>query len=114
MATFRVVKHFDVVKHIGPSVFPSCVRFALDSFALKQLEKTLGDGVIVAVPTPTHALLQIVGLAEIPPVIAAELTALIGMHHHRFSRLPTPHCAINQALIASSRSIRGPIDQPTT
>ncbi len=74
MATFWVVEHFDVIKHIGPAFFPSCVCSALDSFALEQLEETFGNRIVVAGAAPAPALLQVVGLAKIPPVIAAELT----------------------------------------
>ena len=91
MAAFCVVKHVNIVKHICPSFFSSCVGSAFDSFTLEQLEETLCNSVVVAVAASTHALLQIVGFAEILSVIAAELATLIGMHHHRFRRLATQH-----------------------
>ena len=81
MAAFWVVKHFNIVKHICPSFFSSRIDSAFDSLPLEQLEKTLGNGVVMTVSTPAHALLQIVGFAEILPVIAAELASHIGVNH---------------------------------
>jgi hypothetical protein len=55
-----------------------------------QAAGTLGNGVIMAVSAPAHALLQIVLVQKVAPIVTAELTALIGMHHHRILGLPAP------------------------
>jgi hypothetical protein len=78
---FWVVEDLDVVKDIVPGIFPCGVDPPLDSLTLEQLEEALCDGVVMAVATPTHAAQQVVGLEKILPVVAAELAALIRMHH---------------------------------
>jgi len=52
------------------------IRFATNPFPLEQLEEALGDGIIVAVTVPAHALLQVVRVQEVAPIVAAELTPL--------------------------------------
>lgn len=60
MPARRIVKLLDVIEDILPCLFPSAVGLASDPFAFQELEEALGHGVIVAVPAPGHALLQIV------------------------------------------------------
>jgi len=75
MTSFNVVKHFDVIKHIRSGLIPCCVHTAFDSFSLQQLEETLGNCVVMAVPSTTHTLLQIVRLEKALPIIATEYDA---------------------------------------
>jgi hypothetical protein len=72
----RIVEHLDIVKDILPCLVTGAVCLPPNSFPLEQLEEALGNGVIMAVPAPTHALLKIVLIQEITPIVAAELTSL--------------------------------------
>jgi len=86
-----IVKHLGVIEDITPCLFPSAVCLASDPFPFHELEEALGHGVIVAISSSAHALLQIVLVQEVAPVVAAELTALIRMHHHPVLGLPTQY-----------------------
>lgn len=44
--TFRVVKHFNVIEHILPTLVSCVVDLTPNSFAFEQLEEALGDGVV--------------------------------------------------------------------
>src|SRR5690606_2088446 len=78
-----IVKDFNVVKDIGTGQITGFVDTLADSFLLQATEERLSNSVVPAVSTATHARLQVVGLAEALPVIAAILAALIGMYQHR-------------------------------
>lgn len=72
MPTLWIVEHLDVVKDIATGFFSCVVVFSADAFAFKQLEEALGDGIVMAVSAPTHALLQIVGFEEVLPIVATK------------------------------------------
>jgi hypothetical protein len=74
-----VTKHFDVIKYILSGLVARCVNFATNRIAFKKLEKAFSNAVVVTVTAPGHARLQIVRFQECLPVIAAELTTLIGI-----------------------------------
>jgi hypothetical protein len=74
--SLRIVEHLDIVEDILPCLIAGAISLPPNSFSLEQLEKALGDGVIMAVPAPAHALLQIVLVQEVAPIVTAELTAL--------------------------------------
>ena len=55
-----VVKHVDVVEHVLPC-FVSCdVCSPSDPFVLEQVQEALCDRLVMAIPTPAHACIQIV------------------------------------------------------
>lgn len=58
--------------------------------ALKQLEEALGHCVVVAVATSAHAADKFMVATEALPLVAGELTALIGMNHNRRMLLAAP------------------------
>ncbi len=68
----RIVKHLDVIEDILPCLVPCAVSLASDPFPFQELEEALGDGVIMAVSSSAHALLQIVLVQEVAPVVAAD------------------------------------------
>lgn len=72
-----VVKHLDVIEDILPGVLPRGVNLSLDALALEQLEEALGHRVVVAIAPPAHAALEVMGLQEVLPVMAAELATLV-------------------------------------
>lgn len=55
MSPLWVVKHLDVVEHIGLGLRSAAVDFSPDPLALQKLKKALGDSVVVTVPAPTQA-----------------------------------------------------------
>lgn len=90
MPALRIAEHLNVIKDIAPGLFSCPVGFSADTLALEQLEEAFNDCVIVTVSTSTHTLLQVVSLEEVLPVIAAKLTALVGVHHDGLFGLAAP------------------------
>ena len=90
MPTLSIVKHLDVIEDILLCFIPGAVCLAPDSLSFQELKETFGYGVVMTIPASAHALLQVVLVQEVAPVLATELAALIGMHHHRVLGLPTP------------------------
>ncbi len=64
MLSFWIVEHLDVVEHVPPGLGAGFVGPAPYSFALCQLEEALGEGVVVAVATPDHEMLQVMSSQE--------------------------------------------------
>jgi len=91
MPAFRVVEHLDVIEDVPPGLLPVVIGFALDALPLQQLEETLRHGIVVTVPTPTHAGYQVMSLQEVPPVVTAELAPLVGMHQYLLLGLTSPY-----------------------
>jgi hypothetical protein len=88
MTASRVVEHLDVVEDIAAGQVSGLIDLAPDPLALEQLEEALGHSVVMAVSSAAHAGHQVVALEEVLPLVAGELTALIGMQgHRRLSRL---------------------------
>ena len=77
MLAFWVVEELDVIEYVLASLFAVWIGFSSDPFSLQQLEKALGNRVVIAVPTSAHAGLQIVGQQEPLPLMAGKLAALI-------------------------------------
>jgi hypothetical protein len=91
MPTFWIVEYLDVVEDILPSLGTGCVGLLTDAFTIYELEGAFSHSVIVAIPAPAPALLQIVGIKEIAPVVTAELTPLVGVHRILRLRAPDGH-----------------------
>lgn len=53
VTTFQVMEHLDVIEDIPFGLFPVEINLAADALALEQLEKALGDGVVVAIASAT-------------------------------------------------------------
>ena len=90
VAPLWVVEHLDVVEDIGLRIGSRGVGLAAHALALEQLEEALGHRVVVAVATSAHAADQVVLAQEGLPLVAGELSALIGMNHDRPMRLAAP------------------------
>jgi len=82
MLALPIVKHLDVFDDVRTRRLSIRIDAPLDPFALQQLEKALGYGIVVSVSPPTHAGYQVVCLQEVLPVITRILTALVGMNDH--------------------------------
>lgn len=50
MFPLRIVEHLDLVEHVLAGVFASLVGPSRDPLSLEQVEKALGDGVVVTFP----------------------------------------------------------------
>lgn len=83
MPALRVVKHLDVIEHIASGLLAIQIDFLPYPFSLEKLEEAFRHGIVVAIAPPTHARYQVVLGQEGVPVMTAELTARIGMHHDR-------------------------------
>ena len=74
-----------------------------DALALERLEEALGYSVVVTVATTTHAVNQVVDAQERLPLMASQLTALIGTNDDRRLRLAAPrrhqHCIEDQTSV---------------
>ena len=90
VAPLGVIEHLDIVEDVGACVAARGIDLSAHALALEKLEETLGDGVVVAVASPAHATDQVVLAQEDLPLVAGELTALIGMNHDRRMRLAAP------------------------
>jgi len=86
----RIVEHLDVVEHVPSGFVALAMGPASDPFALEQVEEALSDGIVMAVASTAHGVLEIVGLQESGSVHACELAALIRMDQHFGLRLPAP------------------------
>lgn len=91
VAPLRIVEHLDVVEDVLPGLIACRIDLAANSLSFQQLEKALGDCVVVAITAPAHALYQVVLFEEVAPVVTAELTSLIGMHRDLSRRFSTPY-----------------------
>ena len=91
----------------------SC-RSVLDAFFLQAAKERLCNGVVPAVASSAHAGLKSVGSAEAPPIVAAVLTALVGVNNSSmWSTSPDRHHdRIQDQLSVDSRSGRPPNDLP--
>jgi len=83
IAALGVVEHLDVVEDVGSGVIAGRVDLAANAFALEQLERVLGRGVVVAAAATAHAGDQVVIAQEVLPVMTGELTALVRMRRDR-------------------------------
>jgi len=90
MATPGVVEHFDVVEDIAACATAVRIDAAADALALGQLEEALGHCFVVAVAASAHAADQVLVVQEGLPLVAWELTALIGVHDDGRLRLASP------------------------
>jgi len=59
MLSFWVVKEFDIVEDILPSMLAGGIGFPSDAFPLQELEETLCNRIIIAITSSTHAGFQI-------------------------------------------------------
>jgi hypothetical protein len=55
----RIVEHLNIVKDILPCLIAGAICLPPNSFPLEQLEEALGNGFVMAVPSPAHTLLQV-------------------------------------------------------
>lgn len=60
VAPFRIVEHLDVVEDVLPGLIACRIYLTANSLPFQQLEKALGDCIVVAVTAPAHALYQVV------------------------------------------------------
>src|SRR5690606_3772835 len=91
MTPFRVVEHLDVVEDIGSGLLPGGVDTTANPFALEQLEKAFGHGIVMTIAPAAHAGFKPVSLQEVAPIMAAKLTALIAMDDDLRLRTATPN-----------------------
>ena len=77
MIASRIVEPLYVIEYLRSGVIPCFVYLPLHSVFLKQREEGLGNRVVVAVSSPTHACFQVVILKEYTPVAGRVLHALI-------------------------------------
>jgi hypothetical protein len=75
-----IVEGIDVVGHLGDRQLPVLVDLLLDPFLLQAAEERLGDGIVPAVPVPTHTGLEVIRAAESPPRVTTVLGSLIGVN----------------------------------
>jgi hypothetical protein len=61
---FGIVGYLDVIEHVRSCVFSGFVCSATDAFTFKQVEEALGHGIIMAIPTTAHGMLNVMGLWE--------------------------------------------------
>lgn len=96
-----IVERIDVVGNVDGRHVPGIVDPLLDPFLLEAREEGLGNCIIPAIPSATHAGLKPIFPAEPPPVIAAILASLVRVddrpvgptpphsHHHGIQDQPT-------------------------
>src|SRR5262249_17339713 len=98
-----IVTGVDVIGHVGRRQFSILVDLILDSLLFQTAEEGLGDRVVSAVGFTAHVRLQLIGVAEPPPRVAAVLRPLIGVNHRAARRRRRRRMAIRTALSTSSR-----------
>lgn len=85
-----IVETLDVIEDFRLSLSPCAVNPHLDTFALEVAEARLGNRVIPAVTTTTHAWTQSFVFSPTVELIAAKLTSMIRMDDHRIFGSPAP------------------------
>lgn len=76
MTSDPVIKHFDVVEHIGLSQVTGFVDPFADAFLFQTAEEGFHDCIIPAITSSAHAGVQVVSQTETMPIITAVLGAL--------------------------------------
>ena len=59
VTTCSVIKHFNVIEHIGPGHIPGFVDPLTNAFLLQAAEKRLGHGIVPTVSPTAHAGLEL-------------------------------------------------------
>ena len=59
MSADGVVKHFNVAKHIAACFLPCRIDVLADALTFEQLEEAFCHSVVMTVPSPAHAGLQV-------------------------------------------------------
>ena len=77
VSTGSIVEHLNVVVDLGIGGITALVDSLLDPLFLQAAKKRFGHRVIPAVPTPAHAGLEMMLMAEAPPSVTAVLRTLI-------------------------------------
>lgn len=78
MLPFGIIEKLDVVEYVCTSLLAVRVGLSSDTLALQELEKTLGNGNVAAVPSAAHTGFQIVCPEKTLSLIAGELRPLTG------------------------------------
>jgi len=107
-----VVEHLDVVAHVLPCGVTCQVCLSSDTLPFRQLNEDFCDGIVMAIPASAHAGSKIVFAEERLPLLAGELSALVGMDHHLGLRF-APSNSTQQGLKSEVRCharLHGPPD----
>ena len=107
MSANGVVEHLNVIEHIGGCHRPGRIDSPFDSFLFQRTEETLRHGIVVTIPTTTHARHHMVRFQKRLPVVARELTALIRLDHDTRFQLASPYCCRKRNLKAASTKALG-------
>jgi hypothetical protein len=91
MSALYVVKHFDVIKNVVPSIIPVWLHSSLNSFSLQKLKEALSHRIVVTIAASAHAAFQVVAFKECAPVVTGVLAVLIRVDGHCFFRISPPH-----------------------
>lgn len=83
LATFWVVEHLDVIKHITVRLLAIETGLATNPFPIQQFEEALGNSLVVTVSAPAHAGRQSMGFQEGLPAMTTVPTTLVGINDHR-------------------------------
>jgi hypothetical protein len=54
----RVVKHLFIIEHVTAHFFSSCVDMTANWLPLQLLKEALGNRIVAAISSPTHAPFQ--------------------------------------------------------
>jgi len=86
-----VIEDFDIIKQTLLGLPCGWIPFMVEQFGFQGFPETLGDGIIITVASPTHALDHLV-LAEVAPKVGGRiLDAPIGMKHQAgYGAFPLP------------------------
>ena len=76
----RVVEHLDVIEHVLPCSAQCGVGPSPDSFPFQKMKEAFCHRIVMTIPAPAHARIQIVFAQKRLPSLAGELSALIGMN----------------------------------
>ncbi len=87
MFALRVVEHFYVIEDILTCLIARLIDPAADALAVKQVEETLGNRIVIAVPMGDQTMFQIMLTKESGPVDAGILGTLIRMSQPSISML---------------------------
>lgn len=75
-----IVESIDVVSDVRQRGGTARVDPLLDALLLQAAEQGFDHGIVPAVTLAAHAWLKVIGVAEAPPGVTAELHALIGVN----------------------------------
>ena len=87
MNALPVIEDLDVLEYLIFGLLSGLKSLQINKLRLERVEKTLGDGIVVAVSFTAHAGRNMVIVQKLPKCSPGKLTPLIGMEDQPLANL---------------------------